>query len=252
MKTLLAICLIVIASCAWADDNAAADQHAPSVKGEVLEIINVSNFTYLRLKTKDGEKWAAVVQAPVKQGASVTIENAIVMSNFESKSLKRTFPSILFGTLSGTEAASASPSAAMTGTMTGTMTGSTGTHVMGMSSPLMPKKKDVDAEIHVQKASGANAQTVAEIMTKGAELKDKPVLVRGKVVKYNAGIMGKNWIHLRDGTGSVENETNDVLVTTSGTAKVGDVVTAKGIVHTDKDFGAGYVYKVLVEEATLQ
>ncbi len=248
MKTLLAICMIVIASCAWAVDNSAADQHGSSIKGDVLEIINVSNFTYLRLKTKDGEKWAAVVQSPVKQGASVTIENAIVMSNFESKSLKRTFPSILFGTLGGSDASPSSPTAAMTGTTTG----STGTHVMGMSSPLMPKKKDVDAEIHVPKASGANAQTVAEIMSKGAELKDKPVLVRGKVVKYNAGIMGKNWIHLRDGSGSVENETNDVLVTTSGTAKVGDVVTAKGTVHTDKDFGAGYVYKVLVEDATLQ
>jgi hypothetical protein len=89
-------------------------------------------------------------------------------------------------------------------------------------------------------------------MSKGAELRDKTVLVRGKVVKYNAGIMGKNWIHLRDGTGSVEKETNDVLVTTTGSAKLGDIVTAKGVVHTDKDFGAGYAYKVLVEDATLQ
>jgi hypothetical protein len=76
--------------------------------------------------------------------------------------------------------------------------------------------------------------------------------VRGKVVKYNEGIMGKNWIHLRDGTGSVEKETNDVLVTSSSPAKVGDIITAKGVVHTNKDFGAGYSYKVLVEDATLQ
>ena len=40
-----------------------------------------------------------------------------------------------------------------------------------------------------------NARTVAEILTKTAELKDKPVVVSGKVVKYNPGIMGKNWIH---------------------------------------------------------
>ena len=83
-------------------------------------------------------------------------------------------------------------------------------------------------------------------------LKDKPVLVRGKVVKYNAGIMGKNWVHLRDGSGSAADNTNDVLVTTANQAKVGDVVTVKGIVHTNKDFGAGYAYKVLIEEATLQ
>jgi hypothetical protein len=89
-------------------------------------------------------------------------------------------------------------------------------------------------------------------MTKSAELKDKPVLVRGKVVKYNAAIMGKNWIHLRDGSGSAADGSNDLIVTTAHQAKTGDVVTAKGIVRTDKDFGSGYAYKVLVEDATLQ
>jgi aspartyl/asparaginyl-tRNA synthetase len=237
MKTWLAICLIVTSTLVWADEKTAPHQNV-SVKGEVLEVINVANFTYLRLKTKEGETWAAVVQAQVQQGASVTIENAMIMNNFESKSLKRTFPTILFGTLGGAEAsmpASASDN-----------------HVMGMASPLMPKKMDSTGDVHVPKASGANAHTVAEIMTKGAELKDKSVVVRGKVVKYNEGIMGMNWIHLRDGSGSVENETNDVLVTTTSPAKVGDVVTVKGIVHTNKDFGAGYSYKVLIEDATLQ
>jgi hypothetical protein len=243
MKTWLAICLIVTSVFAWADETS---QPVTAVKGEVLEVINVANFTYLRLKTHDGEKWAAVVQAQVKQGSSVVIENAIVMNNFESKSLKRTFATILFGTLGGSVAPAPkneSVSPAMS---------TPGNHVMGMASPLLPKKRDAGDDIHVPKASGANARTVAEVMTKGAELKNKSVLVRGKVVKYNAEIMGKNWIHLRDGSGAVENETNDVLVTTTGSAKVGDIVTVKGTVHTDKDFGAGYVYKVLIEEATLQ
>ncbi len=71
-------------------------------------------------------------------------------------------------------------------------------------------------------------------------------------MKYNAGIMGKNWIHLRDGTGSAADKTNDVLVTTADEAKVGDVVTVKGVVRTDRDLGSGYSYKVLVEEAKLQ
>ena len=74
----------------------------------------------------------------------------------------------------------------------------------------------------------------------------------GKVVKYNAGIMGKNWIHLRDGSGDASKDTNDILVTTQAQAKVGDVVTASGIVRTNKDFGAGYTYKVLIEDAALK
>jgi hypothetical protein len=64
--------------------------------------------------------------------------------------------------------------------------------------------------------------------------------------------MGKNWIHLRDGSGSAADSSNDVLVTTDASAKIGDVVTVSGVVHTNKDFGAGYSYKVLIEEATLK
>ena len=78
------------------------------------------------------------------------------------------------------------------------------------------------------------------------------MVVAGKVVKFNAAIMGKNWIHLRDGTGDAAKETNDLLVTTQSVAKVGDVVTVSGVVRTNKDFGSGYTYKVLVEDATLK
>ncbi len=89
-------------------------------------------------------------------------------------------------------------------------------------------------------------------MGKKTELKDKPVLVRGKVVKFTPEVMGKNWIHLRDGTGSAADSTNDILVTTKDQTKVGDVVLAKGVVRTDVDLGSGYSYKVLIEEATLR
>jgi DNA/RNA endonuclease YhcR with UshA esterase domain len=107
-------------------------------------------------------------------------------------------------------------------------------------------------DIKVAKAVGANAQTVAEIIVKRAELKDQPVMVRGKVVKFNPQIMGKNWLHLRDGTGSAADGSNDILVTTMASAKVGDIVTVQGIVRADKDFGSGYSYQVLIEEATLK
>ena len=76
--------------------------------------------------------------------------------------------------------------------------------------------------------------------------------IRGKVVKFTPGVMGKNWIHLRDGSGAAANGSNDLIVTSANQAKVGDVVTVKGVVRTDKDFGSGYAYRVLVEDATLQ
>ena len=204
----------------------------------MLETKDVDSYTYLRLKTAQGETWAAVPTAKVKKGDKVTVENAMVMNNFESKSLKKTFDKVVFGTLGTgkgaapqTAQAAARPQAPI---------------------PMRARPRLEAPDAKVAKATGANAYTVAEIMSKPAALKDKPVVVRGKVVKYNSGIMGKNWIHLHDGSGSAADQTNDVLVTTTEETKLGDIVTAKGVVRTDKDFGAGYSYKVVVEEAKLQ
>jgi len=113
------------------------------------------------------------------------------------------------------------------------------------------KAADV-GDVKVPKATGPDAQTVAEIITKKTTLNSKPVLVRGKVVKYTPGVMGKNWIHLQDGSGSAADGTNDVLVTTKDETTIGAVVVARGTVRTDVDLGSGYFYKVLVDEAKLQ
>ncbi len=232
MKALLALCMMVVASFSWAGEDI-APHPSISVKGEVLEVKVVENFTYLRLKTQNGETWAAVVNAKARKGETVTIENVSVMENFVSKSLKRTFKTILFGTLAGAgNSAPKSPT-------------------LGAAFSATPAQKlDVINDAPVPKASGSNAMTVAEIVSNADKLKGKPVVVRGKVVKYNADIMGRNWIHLRDG--SAPGDAGDILVTTTSKANVGDVLTAKGIVNTDQDFGAGYAYKVLIEEATLQ
>ena len=233
MRTLFAIVLMLFASAGWAADPA-KPAAAPSLVGEVLEVQDVDSYTYLRLKTKDGETWAAVNRAPVQKGAQVTIENPAVMTNFESKTLNRKFDRIVFGMLAGT-----GPGASAKG-------GDLTTMHAGVAKP-------VDAgDIKVAKATGPNARTVAEIVTKRAELKDKTVVVRGKVVKFTPGVMGKNWVHLRDGSGSAADNTNDVLATTLDETKIGDVVLVTGVVHTDRDLGSGYSYKVLIEEAKLK
>lgn len=230
MKNLLLVCLLAatpFTTTSWAADKVVPMAPAALVvSGEVLEVKDVEIYSYLRLKTKDGEMWAAVSKAPVKVGAKVSIENSMVMKNFESKALKKTFPTIIFGSLGG-----AGPVAA------------------GM--PVAAAKVVDTTPIKVAKASGANARTVAEVVTKAAELNGKPVRVSGKVVKYNPGIMGKNWIHLRDGTGKDADGSNDVLVTSAAETQVGAVVTVTGVVRTNKDFGAGYSYKVLIEDAKL-
>ena len=113
------------------------------------------------------------------------------------------------------------------------------------------KAADVGS-VKVAKATGPDAQSVADVVVKGAELNGKPVAVRGKVVKFIPSVMGKNWIHLRDGSGSDADKSNDVVVTTMDETKIGAVVVAKGIVRTDVNLGSGYFYAVLIDDARLQ
>src|SRR3990172_9161127 len=104
-RLLLAVTTTLLVNIGWAAGEAAAAQ-GQTVKGEVLEAKEVDAYTYLRLKTKEGELWAAVNRAPVRKGAQVTVENAMMMRNFKSKALGKTFDRIVFGTLAGTGAAS--------------------------------------------------------------------------------------------------------------------------------------------------
>jgi len=238
MRKLLVVVVMLMFMGLNAGLAVAADASPPgantTVKGKVLETKDVEPYTYLRLKTKDGEVWAAVGKSPVKVGSEVTIENASIMTNFESKTLKKTFDRIYFGSIAG--AGTKAPLAG--GDMAAVHAG-------------VAKSADV-GEVKVAKATGPDARTVAEVVAKRTDLKDKTVVVRGKVVKFTPGVMDKNWIHLRDGTGSAADGTNDVVVTTKDETQIGAVVLVKGVVHTDKDLGSGYSYKVLIEEATLQ
>ena len=108
------------------------------------------------------------------------------------------------------------------------------------------------AEVKVDKAVGDNAYTVQEIFAKSKELAGKIVRVRGKVVKYNPAIMGRNWIHIQDGSGDPLKNTHDLVATSTEKATVGDVVTVEGKLTANKDFGAGYTYDAIIEEAKIK
>lgn len=237
---------------------AAAPAVRPTVRGVVQETIDASDYTYMRLRTADGETWAAVLKAPVKKGDDVTVVNAAPMDGFESKTLKRTFDRIVFGNLAGAGDEAAAPPSPH---------GAPGVAPAPMASGHEPADmKQVREEmktqhaaaasgpadvgkIEVKKAEGARGRTVAEVFAQKAALKDKEVALRGKVVKFTREVMGKNWIHLRDGSGTREAKDDDITVTTTDAASVGDVVLVTGTVRLDRDFGAGYVYPVLVENA---
>ena len=225
-------------------DNAAPGKQVPSAKaeakadpvlsGKVVETMNAGGYTYVCLEKRGNKMWVAVPEMKVTVGQKIGFQPGMEMVNFTSKSLNRTFERIIFsGGPLVTSEASKKAAPAMQGS--------------GKAASTAPIGK-----ISVEKAAGPDAYTVSEIFTQKKSLNKKSVVLRGKVVKVSSGIMDKNWMHLQDGTGDAEKGTHDLVVTSQDSAAVGDVVTVKGTVYVNKDFGAGYKYEVIMEEASIQ
>jgi hypothetical protein len=194
---------------------------AGGLTGKVVETFNGGGYTYLRIATKSGGQWAAVRETKIAKGDTVTVDAELTMEKFESKTLNRTFDRIVFGSLAGPAAAAPALSASAS---------------QHMQAPAAEG-------VQVEKVAGG--KSVSEVWAEKSALNGKEVVVRGKVVKFLAGIMGRNWMHIQDGTG-------DLTVTTGEKVNVGDVVTVKGTLAADKDFGAGYRYEVILESAKVQ
>jgi hypothetical protein len=207
--------------------------------GKVLQTIDGGGYTYIYIQQKDGKKiWVAVTQIAVKVGNQMSFQPGIEMTKFESKALNRSFDSIIFsnGVLTG-GSASAVPDP---GKNKGVSPGSRGA------------AGEKTAKITVARATGPNAVTVAEAYSKSAQLNNKKVVIRGQVVKISSGIMSKNWIHIQDGTGSDKKKNHNLVCTSkTGIADVGDVVTISGTLVKDRDFGSGYKYAVIIEDAKI-
>jgi hypothetical protein len=232
MKKCLALLLLLGIVPAWA----APTLDGSPFQGQVLESINAGSYTYMRLATADGEIWAATMQTDMPKGTKVQLHDPMLMTNFESRALGKTFDQIVFASAVSKESgAMATPAQQMAAVHKGT----------AASAGPVPVAK-------VAKAAGPSGRTVAEVYAQKAALTGKNVEVRGTVVKFNAGIMDRNWIHLRDGSGSGQNASNDLLVTTTQGAKVGDVILVSGVVKTNVDYGSGYAYPVLIEGAALK
>jgi len=191
-----------------------------NIQGKVLERLDASSYSYLRIAGPDGEVWAAVPQ---------------------------TFDTIYFGNLAG-QAAGAQGVAVDRGKMAAAAVmgddkaGAVDEAMAAHGSPAVAA-----ADVHVDKAPGG--LSVGEIWAQKSDLAGKVVTVRGKVVKYNGNILGKNWLHVQDGSGDPTSATHDITVTTMDVAAVGDVVTVTGTLALDQDFGAGYAYAALLQEA---
>lgn len=222
------IAVLLVNACQNSEKQTAREAEAHSgQKSVVEEVIQAESYTYLRVKTNGEDLWLAVNKMPVEKGETVYYDNAMEMKDFHSKTLQRTFDTIYFvQNISKQPLSSASKSA-----------------TPGKNMLSLNRVEDVS----VEPVSGG--VTIAELYANKSGFENKIVKIRGKVTKYNPGIMGRNWIHIQDGTSHSGN--HDLTITTNAAVKLGDVITVEGKIATDKDFGAGYTYEVIMESATL-
>jgi len=192
---------------------------------KAVEAMNASNYTYINVDENGRNFWIAVPQMEVKVGGTYFFTKSMEMKNFKSESLNRTFESILF--VEDIRSEMANP--------------------MAMQSHPVPTTSR-EEKISVQKPK--DGKSISEIFGEMNKLNGKNVKVRGKVMKYNEGIMGTNWIHIQDGTAFQDDF--DLLVTSDIKVQLGQVITAEGKIATNKDFGSGYAYKVLIEDAKVK
>jgi ribosomal protein S17 len=226
-----------------------AQANAPQAggfSGKVVETMNAASYTYVQIDTGTGKVWAAAPQFVVKVGDTVTVADAMPMMKYQSKTLNRTFDVVYF---SGNIAVNGAPSAPTASGAPMPAAGAAPTAAGGLPKghPTIPPAGAAVAPdlTNIKRAEGG--QTVTEIVTGKAKFAGKPIAVRGRVVKFNAGILGKNWLHVRDGSGA--EGTNDLTVTTDVVVKVGDLVLVTGTLASDRDFGSGYKYSLIVENA---
>lgn len=208
--------------------------------GTVAEVIQVPNYTYLRLNTPQGERWAAVTTThAVQPGQAVRLASAVEMTGFASKSLNRTFDSIWFGELdtSGTPGA-APPAPAPEGLPPGHPS-------IGEPGP----SAAAGALAALDQAGPALSLRVADVFAERAALSGKRVRVRGTAAKVTS-VQGTFYLHLKDGSGTAGQD-DDLTVLTATEVKVDQSVTIEGRVALNKDVGMGTPYPVVVESATV-
>lgn len=284
------LCLLALVACnnqkpeTKAADQAAAGteggvqqtaQPAGTIQGQAKEVLQGGGFTYVLIGAEKGDTWVAVPETKVAVGEACTVAGGQVMQNFPSKSLNRTFAEIVFASgLEGKKAEmgngphggeAAAPGASSVSSGAPAHGGSFGAAMQkeGAAAPAAPaaalgetapgsgKAVVPFVELKITKASGDNGFTVGDLFAKAGSLNGKKVKIKGQVVKFSPMIMGKNWLHLQDGTGDPLKNSHDLVVTSADKAEKGDIVTVEGVLAADKDFGAGYKYAVIVEDVTI-
>lgn len=228
---------------------------AQNTSGVVIEAMNSAGYTYLLIDSGVEKTWVAIPESTVVKGEKVTYKPGMVMKDFSSNTLGRTFESIIFSP--GLTAEKSTPFHGKTADDSFAAAVKSESSQAAVPAPVMePSGGSLGAvtpfkEITVAKSSAANGYSVEEIFSQAKKINGQKVSLRGIVTKVSPNIMGRNWIHLQDGTGNPMQNTHDIVATSSELPEINSEITIEGVVAAEKDFGAGYKYAAIIEQATV-
>ena len=217
--------------------------------GKVLETMNAGGYTYVHVDNGTEKIWAAAPQFEAKVGEKVTVPEGMPMKDYESKTLNRKFDVVYFVGAIGKGDKPPAQMAAPVAPAGGSAPVEQTQLPEGAHPKLDAAQAAKDSKVSFTGIKKAD-KTVGDVFAGQAALGGKEVTVRGKVVKFSAQIMGKNWVHVQDGTGQAGS--NDLTVTTADDAKVGDTVLVTGKITLKKDFGMGYKYDLIIEDGKVK
>lgn len=219
--------ILILISCKSKPEQNSDENLDPNIhKVVVEEVLQTKTYTYLRVTEKDTESWLAIAKKQVKEDDILYYEGGLKMTGFVSKELNKTFENIYF-----VDKISDRPALKSENQLTNSPGANKQTkQIEGLS--IQPEKDGI---------------TIAELFSKKDSYSGQTVTIKGQVIKYNSQIMGKNWVHIQDGTNNKDNY--DLTLTTNEVVKIGDVVTFEGVISLNKDFGAGYSYEIIMENA---
>jgi hypothetical protein len=214
--------LAPLAGCSKSADEPAAENAALAtpvppgmVRGTVLETMNSGGYTYAFMDTGQDQRWVAALEMPVTVGDVVQTDEGMAMSGFTSKTLNRTFNVVYFVSTLQNLSGGSPPSAQASGEMP-------------QGHP------DISAGAATTAVAAIEAyeegKDIAYVYANKDELAGQPLTLRGKVVKYNPGILGWNFIHIQDGSGDAAAGSNDLIVTTKADTAVGETIVLSGTI----------------------
>ncbi len=226
--------------------------------GKIVETMDSGGYTYILVDNGKEKTWVAIPQTKVEKGTTVTYKPGMVMTNFVSKSLERTFKSIVFSSgLNGKGTQSFHGMTTSDDSFAAAVQSERKAGPPAASRPIQSSGGSNGAiapfrEISIKKADAPNGYSVEELYNQADKLNGEKVTLHGLVVKVSPNIMGRNWIHMQDGTGNPMKNSHDMVVTSSEIPEVNSEITIEGVLAAKKDFGAGYKYKAIIEEAVIK